>query len=145
MYQKEVERYKNKFKKCKGDITDKHITKGLNENGVNDLKNMLLEGNTESLKKLVFSIAKQLPYGVGKMTGVLYSSVIARLLEQSGISYTIHVGFILPVKVKDIGTYDYLVVNHMYLESKSGIKYHYFNGDLTDETFTYIKDDIVEV
>lgn len=145
-YENEVKRYKKKYTNARCVLNSYHIKKGLEVSGycISDLPD-LLSSNSDKLKTTVEKIARQHPDGVGNISSVLYSGIICELLDLCEIEYVIHVGFVLPTKVNDLSKYNCPIVNYMYVVSENGVKYHYFNGVINDSTFTYIRDDIVEV
>lgn len=145
-YESEVARYKKKYTKFRCEVSMYLIKSGLNYFGytLNDLPKLLSESNNE-LKQVVEHIGRSIPDGVGNTSSVLYTSVIGELLDLCEIEYEVHVGFVLPVKVADVSKYNYSLVNYMYIISSNGVSYHYFNGKINGDDFTFIKDDIVEV
>ena len=145
-YEREVIRYKKKYTMFRREVSLHLIKSGLGYYGytLNDLPK-LLSTNSEELKKVVQHIGKSVPSGVGSTTSILYSSIIGELLDLCEIEYTTYVGFVLPIKVDDISNYNYSLVNYMYIVSSNNVSYHYFNGKINGDEFTFIKNDVVEV
>lgn len=146
-YEKDVIRYKKKYTRFRCDLTLSTIKKSLEKFGysLNDLSS-LISYNSNELVRVVESICKSLPSSAGSISSILYTSVIGELLDICEIGYNLHVGFVLPVRVNDLSKYsNYLVVDYMYIFGDNGISYHYFNGNTNSDSFTFIKDDIVEV
>lgn len=146
-YEKEVIRYKKKYRLFRSEVSTYNIRMALINLGYTDWNNVksLLSSNSSELKDLILKIAVSLPDGRGNISSIMYSSVVSELLYLANIDFELHVGFVLPVKISDISKYDncYLV-NYMYVKTNE-TSFHYLNGVLDDSSFTYIKDNLVEV
>lgn len=147
-YESDVIRYKKKYRLFRNGISTSVIKKALVELGYTDfdsVKSMLKTSNSKELSDLVIKIALLTPHGRGNISSIMYSSVVSELLDCCEIDFEIHVGFVLPVKVKDVSKYkDCYLVNYMYIKTDS-VAFHYLNGVLEDNNFTFIRDNLVEV
>lgn len=145
-YEKEVKRYKLKYRTFRCQITTGVVTKALKMEDITFQElNEIIKSNSETLTRLALRIISLLPNGRANISSISYASAISELLYQCDIDFSIHVGFVLPVKIKDTSKYNYSLVNYMYIQGNNGVSYHYFNGVTNDSNFTYMKDDIVEV
>lgn len=140
-------RYKKKYSlyRCSVSINDiLYVQKTLGYSDEDVFR--ILEDNGSELKSFIESICRQNTYGVGKITSILYMSVLSEILYLFGIDFDIHTSFVLSTPIKDtLSDNDIKTVNYIYLQTKRGIKYHYFNGIYNDSTFNYLFDIVVEV
>ena len=146
-YEKEVIRYKKKYRLFRSEVSSYNIRMTLTRLGYSDWDSVksLLSSNSDELKDLILNIAVSLPDGRGNISSIMYSSIVSELLYLADIDFELHVGFVLPVKISDISKYnDCYLVNYMYVKTDE-TSFHFMNGVLDDSSFTYIKDNLVEV
>ena len=142
-YAKECSRYRTKLSNFCNEIRPSFISSALSSLGYTekDLPN-LLSSNSEKLSELVEKIARMTGSAKGNMNSIWYSGVILRLLDLCEINCAVHICVALPTKVNDTNNYNFSFVNYMYVSTETEVSYHYFNGILSDENFTYFSDEV---
>lgn len=121
MYDNQVKLYKRKYKQFRIGLKEYSIKKGLVDSGYTykDIR-YLLEENLEELKRVIEKVLYNTDIGrAGKVSNVLYMGVLCEFLDKCNIWYTMHVGFVLPTKVKSKDYYkDLIICNYMYIKEK---------------------------
>lgn len=142
-YAKECSRYRTKLDNFYNEVRPSFISNALRSLGYTE-KDLptLLGSNSEKLAELVEKIARMTGSAKGNMNSIWYSGVILRLLDLCEINCAVHICVALPTKVNDTNNYNFSFVNYMYVSTETEVSYHYFNGILSDENFTYFSDEI---
>lgn len=142
-YAKECSRYRTKLDNFYNEVRPSFISNALRSLGYTEKDlTTLLGSNSEKLAELVEKIARMTGSAKGNMNSIWYSGVILRLLDLCEINCAVHICVALPTKVNDTNNYNFSFVNYMYVSTETEVSYHYFNGILSDENFTYFSDEI---